>query len=174
MTTYLLIAEEGETRYLQPLVQEKPDIKIMITGMGRAHTISTLSQWLKEGLIKPDDTLINVGYCGANGYHKGDVVSVEKVGHLTPMKFIPEPPIPLNKTLSDSVAECLTADDFVHKETAPTIRCVVDMELYYIALMFPHVLSIKIVSDEFDYDDYKQADFKESWKKVKEIIEKFV
>ena len=48
------------------------------------------------------------------------------------------------------------------------------MELYYIALMFPNVLSIKVVSDELNYNDYKQADFKKSWETVNTILKLFI
>ena len=54
----------------------------------------------------------------------------------------------------DDVAICYTSTDFVIK-TNKKEKCVFDMELLFIRLMFPNVKSIKVVSDNLKYKDYK-------------------
>ena len=175
MKTCILIANEEEASYLQTLALKK-NIQIIITGEGRTPTISTLAKKLKDNSIQPDDTLINIGYVGANGYKKEDIVQIQNVAPLFPSKTINEPALQL-RTISShyQTADCYTADNFVHKEDINSnLKCVIDMELYYIALMFPNVFSIKVVSDELNYNDYKQADFKKSWETVNTILNLFI
>lgn len=172
MKTYILVANADEAHHLESFVQKNPHIQLMITGEGRSRVIATLAQCLKEGKITPDDRLINVGYVGAQGYKKGQVVIVKTVGHLFPSTTINEPRLCLEK---GAAVDCYTADNFVNKDTfSMNAKGVIDMELYYIALMFPKVISIKIVSDELDYNDYKQANFEKAWAQVQKKIESIV
>ena len=47
----------------------------------------------------------------------------------------------------------------------------VDMELYYLRILYPQIQSLKIVSDNLNYKDYQKADFKESWAMVNKCLE---
>lgn len=176
MKTFILVANKDEADHLNQIVQENQNVRILIVGEGRSHVISTLSNNLKMGTFGSDDRIINVGYVGANGLKKGSVVTIEKVQHLFPSKTINEPEIILSKPNYDiESVKCYTADNFVNKDDVDIKNiCVIDMELYYISLMFPEVISIKIVSDELNYNDYKVANFNESWEKVRHVIEKTI
>lgn len=172
MKTCILVANEDEARHIQEITQATTNTQIVIVGEGRSQVLATLSRYLKDGTIAPDDRVINVGYVGANGYHKGDVVRVKSVRHLYPSTTIREPTLTLPYTSDALVAECYTADNFVNKDGFDmTLRGVIDMELYYMALMFPEVRSVKIVSDELDYHDYKAADLEQSWQVALRLIQ---
>ena len=176
--TFILVANEDEANHLKDL----SDI-IIITGEGRTNVIKTLSKCILDGKIKKDDKIINVGYVGAKSIEKGTVVKIGSVEHFIPSHTIKENIIYLDgKHIKGSDIEyynvsCYTGDNFVeYDDIGPWLpeTFVCDMELYYIALFFPDVVSFKIVSDTLDYDEYTKADFQESWKKVikelKEII----
>lgn len=173
--TIFLVANEDEAQHLQPL--ESDSRRIIIIGEGRSNVIRTLAAKIKDGKIKADDTIINVGYVGAKGIEKGQIVKVSKVSLYLPSKTVQENPIELN-TLSanfhqkdDFTAEnFITADDERVAELPE--KCVIDMELYYIALMLPEVMSVKIVSDSLNFEEYQQANFATSWETVIRELEK--
>ncbi len=176
MKTFILVANKDEANHLNQIAQENQNVQILIVGEGRSHVISDLANNLKNGTFTSNDRIINVGYVGANGLKKGSVVTIEKVQHLFPSKTINESEIVLSKPNCDTECiKCYTADNFVNKDDVDIKdACVIDMELYYIALIFPEVVSIKIVSDELNYNDYKVANFNESWEKVRNIIKKMI
>ena len=176
MKTCILVANADEANHIRPILQETQNVRIIIVGEGRSHVIASLSNGLKEGIFEVGDQIINVGYVGANGYKKGNILTVGSVRHLLPSKTISEPVINLkNINFDRELANCYTADNFVNKGDIDIKNtCIVDMELYYIALMFPEVISIKIVSDELNFNDYQAADFEDSWQKVRETIKKII
>ena len=165
---FILVANDNEARQIGSF----KNTQVIIIGEGRSKVISTLSNLLKEGIFKSGDKIINVGYVGGNGYKKGEVVKIGKVKHLFPSKTINEPTFILQTINPDhKIANCCTADNFVSKDDIDiNSPCVIDMELYYIALMFPQTMSIKVVSDELNYSEYANANFKESWGKVRDLI----
>lgn len=169
---FILVANEDEANQIGSFKNSQ----VIIIGEGRSKVISTLSKLLKKGNFKSGDKIINVGYVGGNGYKKGEVVKIGKVRHLFSSKTINEPILNL-QTINpdDKIANCCTADNFVNKNDIDiNSPCVVDMELYYIALMLPETMSIKIVSDELNYSEYTNANFKESWQKVRNLISSYV
>ena len=171
MKTVVLVANKDEAKHLINL--ENNVCKIIITGEGRSNVIKTLAEKIKDGTIEITDRVINVGYVGAYGFKKGDIVCVNEVQHLIPSETIKELPIKFNYITRFQPADCFTADNFVDSDSVgPWMpdKYVCDMELYYIALMFPYVISYKIVSDELNYDEYTKASFEESWNKVREYI----
>ena len=179
MKTCLLVANEDEAKHLSELVNQTPghEVMIMITGEGRSNLIKSVTEALRNDIIKNDDKIINVGYVGAKGFEKGSIVTIGCVEHFTPSKTIKENCIALNCCDEFQIAGCFTADNFVDEEDIdPWIpdKFVCDMELYYLALMFPSIMSIKIVSDELNFDEYKEANFEKSWEivrnKLKEIV----
>ena len=177
MKTVILVANQDEANHLSK------DFNIIITGEGRSNVIKTLSKYILNGDIKSDDKIINVGYVGAKGIKAGEIVKIGSVQHFIPSHTIKETTIYLNGKYTNNShlnkynVSCYTGDNFVeYDDIGPWFpdEFVCDMELYYIALMFPEVISFKIVSDTLDYDEYKEANFKESWEivnnELKEVI----
>ena len=172
MKTIILVANEDEAKHLSDL-----NCNIIITGEGRSNVIETIAEVLKNDVIEMGDRVINVGYVGAKGFDKGNIVQVGKVEHMIPSKTIKEKCIAIGCPFNFQTVECYTSDDFVDADDVnPWMpeKFVCDMELYYLALMFPSIESIKIVSDTLDYDEYKQADFKESWEAVKKELKNII
>ena len=66
-----------------------------------------------------------------------------------------------------SKVKCYSSIDFVEKTKHTGVF---DMELYTLATMFPNIKSVKIVSDNLNYKEYKDVDIKESWKSANEIL----
>ena len=176
----ILVANEDEANKSQ-LKDENCEIVVM--GEGRVNTIKTLTKCLKEGRITDLDTIVNIGYVGAKGFQKGDVLVVDEAGLFKPSTYIKEENIRLynGKTFPDPVqgfmhTNCFSSQDFVKSEDAHLLpeKCICDMELYWIALIFPNVISVKIVSDTLNYDDYKVAQFHQSWQDVSLAIKNLI
>lgn len=184
--TIILVANEDEANHLKDLVfnhTPEHEVCILITGEGRTNVIRTLSQKILDGFITSNDKIINVGYVGAKGIKTGEIVKIGSVQHFIPSHTIKETTIYLDgKYSNDSYlnkynVSCYTGDNFVeYDDIGPWFpdEFVCDMELYYIALMFPEVISFKIVSDTLDYDEYKKADFEESWMKVVKTLKEML
>jgi hypothetical protein len=173
MKTVILVANDDEAKQLSDIFED--NVEILITGEGRSNVIKSLTNRIKQGYIENDDRIINVGYVGSKGLKKGSVLKINSVEPYMPSETIEESKIDM--TISENDLEsvsCYTADDFVESSDSNVIhlpsKCVIDMELYYIALMFPNVISYKIVSDTLNYNDYKKANFEESWNNIKTIL----
>ena len=135
---------------------------ILVTGAGVSNILKT-----PRLTYDPKDIVINVGYAGSTVYEKGTVASVKSVQKLT-QSIINEPVLGLETLYLEGV-DCHTADDFVkHSDKELPL---VDMELYYLRLLYPQIQSLKIVSDNLNYKDYQKADFKESWAIVNKYLE---
>lgn len=120
--------------------------KIVATGVGGLNVINTLRK------IPKYTRIINFGYCGSNSLPIGTEHRVGKCKLYHPGVKYKEPTYKL-----DGTVDCYTSDDFVTK-TEIKKPCVFDMELAYIlALGFKRVESIKIVSDNLDYKEYKES-----------------
>ena len=173
MKTVILVANDDEAEQLSDIFED--NVEILITGEGRSNVIKSLSDKIKQGYIENNDKIINIGYVGSKGLKKGSVLKINSVEPYMPSETIEESKIDM--TISENDLEsvsCYTADDFVESSDSNVInlpsKCVIDMELYYIALMFPNVISYKIVSDTLNYNDYKTANFEESWNNIKTIL----
>ena len=176
----ILVANEDEATKSQ---LKDENCEIIIMGEGRVNTIKTLTQCLKEGRISDSDTLINIGYVGAKGFQKGDILVVNEAALFKSSTYIKEENIRIynRKKLPDVLqnftqTNCFSSQDFVRADEAHLLpdRCVCDMELYWIALMFPNVISIKIVSDTLNYDDYKAAQFHQSWQRISSAVKDLI
>ena len=128
--------------------------KIIITGPGLCNVIQT-----PQIKLKRNDKVINVGYAGSNVFPVGEVLSVSHTKRLLPSLTIPEKT--LNLVPCYKSALCYTADDFIEQDKIREIP-LVDMELYYLKILYPQIQSLKIVSDNLNYKDYQKADFKEN------------
>ena len=162
MKTFILVANGDEARHVKSL--ENDSCQVIITGEGRTNVIKTLAEKLKDGTISGDYQIINAGYVGGEGFHVGDVVKIGRVSHFIPSTTIKEREIYINCSSTElPQTECFTADNFVDADSVgPWVpdKFVCDMELYYISLFFPEVISYKIVSDELNLDDYKNVSLK--------------
>lgn len=139
------------------------DAKIYITGVGVSNILKT-----PTFILKPTDKVINIGYVGSNKYDVGSVVSVNRCSRLYPSKIVKEKSIDLSSCYNEGDI-CYTADNFI--EHAMDEVPLVDMELYYLASIYPQIQSLKIVSDNLNYKEFKRCNFKRSWDEINKILE---
>ena len=139
-----------------------PKAKIVITGPGLCNVIQT-----PQIKVKPGDKLINVGYAGSNKYPIGSVVSASSCKRFIPSQTVNEPTLNLVPCYNSDL--CYTADDFVENEKIDEIP-LIDMELYYLASIYPQIESLKIVSDNLNFTEYQCADTQGSWDLVNRIL----
>lgn len=158
---HIICAEESEAQRLN--IQNK-NAEVHITGPGLFNVLKTPRIDIKEG-----DIVLNVGYAGSNIFKPGEIYSVCSCERLTPSLTIKEEKQYLFPYYFLG-ADCYTADDFIDK-TSKQVP-LVDMELYYLSLIYPGIRSIKIVSDNLNYTEFKDADFDASWQQVNKAIEK--
>lgn len=137
--------------------------KILITGAGLANVIQT-----PRLCIRPEDKVINVGYAGSNLYPVGEVRTVNACKRLTPSHTIDELELSLKPLRDLTSAGCYTADNFI--EDLNMDIPLVDMELYYLTSVYPNIQSIKIISDNLNFKEYRRADFKDSWDVVNKVL----
>lgn len=154
----ILCAEEEEAKHINC---HRVD-KVIVTGVGVVNIIKNLPK------IPPKAKIINVGYAGSNKYPVGSVISVNKVERLYKPKIISESSIKLVPCYVDDV--CYTCDDFINASIDIELP-LVDMELYYLAARYPNIESIKIVSDNLNLNEHREADLTESWQLVNRILE---
>jgi hypothetical protein len=140
-----------------------PDANIYITGVGVCNILKN-----PKFLLNQYDKVINIGYVGSNKYKTGSVISVSRCAKLITSNIVEEKSINLNPCyLKNDI--CYTADNFI--EHARDEVPMVDMELYYLALLYPQIQSIKIVSDNLDINEHRQTDLIKSWELVNKILE---
>lgn len=148
-------------------------IMLIVTGVGINNVISSLSKALYFEVIGIGTLIINVGYAGAKGIDIGKVVCVKNSHCL-------EFPTKANTGIINCVElsseeegyDCYTSFDFVEK-TKIEGKALFDMELAYIArFVYCKLYSIKIVSDNLDYNTFKEFNSDKAWRQVIEKIEK--
>lgn len=137
---------------------------ILVTGAGVSNILKC-----PKLTYDPNNIIINVGYAGSNVHPIGTVFSVNSVQKLN-KSIVNETILNLEPINSLQGVKCYTADDFV--KHADNELPLVDMELYYLRLLYPQIQSIKIVSDNLDYKAYQKASFKKCWQQVNEILNK--
>ena len=108
--------------------------------------------------------LFNIGYVGSNEFPIGTVVIVGSVSKEIASHTVKDPIIKLDKK---SGVKCYSSINFVEstKHTG-----VFDMELYTLATFFPKIKSVKIVSDNLNYHEYKQVNIKKAWKEANSVL----
>lgn len=142
-----------------------PDALIFQTGIGGSNVIKRLQ---KLNINSSTDKIINIGYAGSTLLKPGEVVTVKKVSKLKPSYTIKEKPVNLKPIDNLEAQDCFTTDNFYENDKHEV--SLVDMELYYISLIFPQVQAIKIVSDNAHYQSYKTFNSQAAWDKVNQII----
>ena len=155
----VICAEEEEAKHINC---HRVD-KVIVTGVGVINIIKNLA-----GELPPKAKIINIGYAGSNKYPVGSVISVSKVERFYKPSIINEGCINLTPCYVDDF--CYTCDDFLNEQVDFEIP-LIDMELYYLAARYPNIESIKIVSDNLNLTEHREADFLESWKTVNKILE---
>ena len=161
---YILIADQQEAANIKIPKELKDSVKIILLGWGETATIKTLSKMLLNGEFNKNDRFFNTGYVGSNEFPIGTVVVVGTVSKETPSHTVKEPSIKLDK---ESKVKCYSSLNFVEKTKHTGVF---DMELYTLASFFPKIKSVKIVSDNLDYHEYKQVSINQAWKKVNSIL----
>ena len=161
---YILIADKQEADNIKIPKELKDDVKIVLLGWGETATIKTLSKILLNGEFNKNDKFFNIGYVGSNEFPIGTVVVVGSVSREVASHTVKEPSIKLNK---ESKVKCYSSINFVEttKHTG-----VFDMELYTLATFFPKIKSVKVVSDNLNYHEYKQVAIKKAWKEANTIL----
>lgn len=152
MSTKLLVVATPEELELPWAKAMKADEsrKVVITGVGGANVIRALRGY-------PEDAeIFNVGYCGSSCYPKGSFHWIGYCRLWHPIAGAFEEPSFKISGLSKTI--CLTAGDFITDGNDLPAHSVVDMELAYIAALgFKSIKSVKYVSDNCNFNDYKEA-----------------
>ena len=157
---HIICAEENEAKNIK---FDCSKAILHIIGPGLFNILKTPRIGIKE-----DDIVLNIGYAGSNLFKPGEVFSVVTAQRLNPSKTIKEEKLFLFPVYFLG-ADCYTADDFV--ESSSKELPLVDMELYYLSLIYPGIRAIKIVSDNLNYKNYKNVDLDDSWQQVNKAIE---
>ena len=146
MSNYLVVATEDEL--LLPWAKSNLCQRdVIITGVGGSNVIKALRN------IPKDSDILNVGYCGSSYYPIGEDIWIHATRLWHPNVDFAEPVFFLD---NDGASVCLTAGDFVTAGEGLPDRAVVDMELAYIAAFgFKRIRSVKRVSDNLNYLQYK-------------------
>lgn len=134
---------------------------VIVTGVGASNIIKVITQTD----IRPTDNVINVGYAGSSCFNVGEVLSVGMVQLIN--DNYDNTSYYLNN-LTSAVANCYTANTFIENGNYQ----LVDMELFYLMCFgFQDLKSLKIVSDNLNYKEFKRGKFTRSWNKVNKILE---
>lgn len=145
----------------------KVNVPIIQTGIGMANTIKTLFD--QKDFLK-DKYIINVGYAGSTQYEVGTVVSVNKVLKYERSNVVEYPEYNIDP-YSFVENACYTAENFI--ETDGYIP-LVDMELYYIRMLYKNVVSFKIVSDNLNMNNYLNTPLDVAWTEVNSLLKEFI
>ena len=162
---YILVADNQEADNIKIPKELKDDVKIIVLGgWGETHTIKTLSKMFFDGAFNKKDKFFNVGYVGSNEFKIGSVVVVGSVAKEITSHTVKEPVVKLDKK---SKVKCYSSIDFVEQTKHSGVF---DMELYTLATFFPKIKSVKIVSDNLNYHEYKKVAITNAWKEAKKIL----
>lgn len=161
---YILVADKQEADNIKIPAEIEKETEIITLGIGGPAALRVLSKLLLSGKFNSNDRFFNIGYVGSNEFPVGAVVSIgESFREFSSLRF-PEGSYVLD---NKSKVKCYTSIDFV-EETEHT--GVFDMELYTLASIFPNIKSIKIVSDNLNFKDWKEVDIKDSWKIANDML----
>ena len=161
---YILVADKQEAENIKIPKELKDNVKIVILGWGETSSVKTLSKILINGEFNKNDKFFNIGYVGSNEFPIGTVVVVGSVSKEIASRTVKEPSVKINK---ESNVKCFSSLNFV-EQTKHT--GVFDMELYTLATFFPKIKSVKIVSDNLNYHEYKQVSIKKAWVKANSVL----
>lgn len=140
MNRYIVIATRDEL----PLVDRLPFAQpcpVIITGVGATNVIEALKN------LPRDSEIYSIGYAGSPNIMQGNMV---KVGRCLLQHSVDYAERVYD--LGEGVT-CYTGTDFQKADIKP--GCVYDMELAIICSLGFRVRAYKVVSDQCDYEQYK-------------------
>lgn len=115
--------------------------------------------------IHPDDIIINIGFCGANGIKLGTIIEPFETVDLQSGERIP-----LKPHFDCLHTPCYTAEDFVSNPLFEA-GSVCDMELFKIAqIPCKELYVLKIVSDNLNEEECESFSEKEPWTVIREML----
>ena len=161
---YILVADKQEADNIIIPTNLKNDVKIILLGWGETSCIKTLSKILITHEFNKNDRFFNIGYVGSNEFPIGYVAIVGSVSKEVSSHTVKEPSIKINK---ESNIKCYSSLNFVETTKHSGIF---DMELYTLATFFPKIKSVKIVSDNLNYHEYKKVAITKAWKEANKIL----
>ena len=166
---YILVADKQESDNINIPKELKDNVKIItFGGWGDTAVIKKLSKMMLNHEFNTKDRFFNIGYVGSNQFPIGTAVVVGTVAKEITSHTVKEPNIKLDK---NSDVKCYSSINFV-EQTKHT--GVFDMELYTLATFFPKIKSVKIVSDNLNYHEYKQVAITKAWKDANKILFDFI
>ena len=140
------VATQEEKRLIARFLNKGEYDLVVVTGVGGTNVIKTLQKFPRCYCI------INIGFAGSATIPKGQAVKVKQVSLYHKECNYNEPTF----TLAEDGANCFTSCDFVGDKTAE--NSVFDMELAFIAALgFKKLDSYKVISDNIDYEEYKNT-----------------
>ena len=141
---YLVVATSDELNIPQAKEAAR-DRVVIVTGVGGTNTIRALRD------LPKDADILNIGYCGSWNHAIGTSLRIGMCRTFHKNCTFVEPTFQLD----GGCVLCLTAGDFVKNSEIPK-DAVVDMELAYIAALgFTNLSSVKVVSDNLNYEQYE-------------------
>ena len=162
---YILVADKQEAYNIKIPNSLKDSVKIItFGGWGDTAVIKKLSKMMLNHEFNKNDKFFNIGYVGSNEFPIGSTVVVGSVAKEIPSHTVKEPSVKLDQ---ESKVKCYSSLNFVEstKHTG-----VFDMELYTLATFFPKIKSVKIVSDNLNYHEYKQVAITKAWREANKIL----
>lgn len=161
---FILVADQQEADNIKIPKEFQHNTKIILLGWGETASIKTLSKMMLNGEFKKNDKFFNIGYVGSNEFPIGTVVIVGTVSKEIASHTVKEPSVKLDK---QSKVKCYSSLNFVESTKHTGIF---DMELYTLATIFPKIKSVKIVSDNLNYHEYKQVAITKAWQDANKIL----
>ena len=145
---YLIVATKRELKYFLKNFKEEARHRLIIkTGVGATNVIRALRR------IPIDADILNFGFAGSIDYPVGKTVSVGWCRTLHPNVTFQEETFPVGDNQNDCL--CVTSGDFALDGRTLPPHSIVDMELAYIAAFgFPCLRSIKLITDNLNYEQY--------------------
>lgn len=127
--------------------------KIVVLGEGFYNTI----QGIKKAKINKKTPLINFGTAGSRYFEIGAILTVDRVKLYHSIAILKDKTYKLTKRNVDPVV-CFTNNDFTLKDDTHIKNAIFDMELYYLlALGYNVIKSVKVITDDLNYGQYKKS-----------------
>ena len=143
MPRIVAVATEAEKNLISRFLAKHEYNEVVVTGVGGTNAIKSLQRYSRNSHI------INIGFAGSGTIPKGTAVKVKEVSLFHKVCDYEEPII----RLAEEGVHCYTSCDFAGDKGLE--NSVFDMELAFIAAIgFRKVESIKVISDNIDYEEY--------------------